>query len=79
MRLNQEQIIQHMKDGWKLGYASTSNKYWLQKPDLACGGESKNLHGGSVRCLIRNGKIKACPHRDSDRYWMTRLELRKDD
>jgi hypothetical protein len=39
----QAQVVQHMKDGWKLGYSHFGNCYWLQKPDLCEGGEHKKV------------------------------------
>lgn len=77
MNLTQEQIIQHMKDGWELGCAVLNkNRYWLQKPRLCCGGETKKVNANTAIAMLNSGKIHSVPKREKDRFWLRRFELR---
>jgi hypothetical protein len=75
--LTQAEIIQHIKDGWELGLSMANNtpSYWLQKPALCCGGDSKKVNAGIARALYKKGLIKEAPRREKDRFWLTRYEL----
>lgn len=78
MSLTQEQVVEHMKDGWELGYSNFTNRYWLQKPGLCKGGDSKKVILVSVRAMLRSGKIRKAAPRDGDHLSLTRFELRKE-
>ena len=69
----QAQVVQHMKDGWKLGYSHFGNCYWLQKPDLCEGGEHIDVRGNVIRAMLKNGKVRK--DKDDNELWLTRFEF----
>ncbi len=73
MRLTQKEIIDHMRDGWELG-VSSDGRWWLQKPHLCCGGETKDIHAGSGHALRRKKLIKLSS-KPKDPFWLSRFIL----
>lgn len=76
--LTQAEIIQHIKEGWELGLSMANRNtpgYWLQKPALCCGGDSKKVNASIARALCKKGLIKQAPRRESDRFWLIRFQL----
>jgi len=74
--LTKDQIIQHLIDGWELGYSDGirgPGRYWVQKK-LMAGGESKTVHGSSVHSLWKSEYIKISRKAD-DPFWLRRYVL----
>lgn len=75
--LTQAEVIQHIKEGWELGLSTASNNshYWLQKPALCCGGESKKVNANTALSMFKKGLVKKAPRREKDNFWLTRFQL----
>jgi hypothetical protein len=76
--LKRDEIIQHMKDGWELGWATgtrSDGRFWLQKPALCRGGESIYLHSNTVWAMIKKKTVEPREKGKTDPFWLTRYRL----
>ncbi len=71
-RLNRDEVIALLCDGWELG--ASDGRAWLQ-PKLCCGGKSHNIHMATFSALRRSGKIIALPKKRGDSFWLSRYGL----
>jgi len=54
----QQHVIDRMKSGWQLGTSTSLHPYsWLQKDGCGRGGESEDVHAGTVSALYNRGAI----------------------
>tara|TARA_Y100000034_G_C6832427_1_gene375854 strand:+ start:538 stop:783 length:246 start_codon:yes stop_codon:yes gene_type:complete len=73
---SRDSLLEHLKDGWVLGLSSTDTRYWIQKPDLGCGGETKSVRSTAVDILLRE-KVIERKNRPNDPFYLTRFRLVK--
>lgn len=74
---SQDEILGLMRQGWELGQNGGRvgrPRTWLQKR-LCCGGDSFNVHGGTLNALLRKQAVVALPRREGDPYWLRRYGM----
>lgn len=76
---DQEEVLRLMREGWEFGHSygyrpGCRSRYWLQKPGLCRGGESKEVHGATGNRMVRRGVVKAVKP-DGGPFWLMKLEV----
>lgn len=74
---NKDVVVYFMREGWQLGRSDNGARgprFWLQRK-LCCGGETINVHLGTIGAMRKRGMIEQVEPKPGDRFWLTRYEL----